>query len=61
MGCFGDGERGEVLMGAGGEDSVEPGLFVLVSWGGEGCAAEFLCVESERGFLRRIAERMQCS
>jgi hypothetical protein len=42
-------------MGARREDSVEPGLFVLVAGGGECCAGEFLCIKSKGGFLRGIA------
>ena len=61
MRCFGDREGGEVLMGAGGENAVEPCLSVLVSWGSEGCAAELFGIKSEGRFLRGIAERMQCS
>ena len=44
VGGFGDGEGGEVLVGAGGEDAVEPGLFVFVTGGGEGCARELFGV-----------------
>ena len=52
---FCDREGYKVLMGARGEDSVEPGLFVLVAGGGECCARELLCIKSKRRLLRGIA------
>jgi len=55
VGGFFDGEGGEVVMCAGGENAVEPGLFVFVAGGGEGCAGEFFGVETEGGFLGRVA------
>ena len=54
VGGFGDGEGGEVLVGAGGEDAVEPGLFVFVAGGSEGGAREFFRVQTKGGVLRGI-------
>lgn len=48
-------------MSARGEDAVEPGLFVLVAGGREGCSREFFSVKTERRFLRRIAIRWKGS
>ena len=38
VGGLGDGKGDKVLVGAGGEDAVEPGLLVFGAGGGEGCA-----------------------
>lgn len=56
MGRLGNGLGDEIVMGAGGEDPVKPGLFVLVAGGSEGCAGEFLGIESQGWLLRRVTE-----
>ena len=55
MRSLGDGEGDKVLVGAGREDAIEPRLLVRVAGSGEGCAGEFLGVETERGLLGGIA------
>ena len=58
VGGFGDGEGGEVLVGAGGEDAVEPGLFVFVAGGSEGGANQRGFFEGNYGrWVRRLTVR----
>ena len=53
---FGNREWDEILVSAGGKDTIEPGLFVLMSRGSEGCSGKFFGVETKGGFLRGIAK-----
>lgn len=48
-------------MAAGGKDAVEPGLFVLMAWRGEGCARELLGVESVWWLLWGVAADRESS
>lgn len=53
---FGNGEWDEIPVSAGGKDTIEPGLFVLMARSSEGCSRKFFGVETEGGFLRGIAK-----
>ena len=59
MRCIAYGKRNKVLMSAGWEDSVKPGLLILCSGSCKSCSGQFLGVKSERRFLRGIAIRGQ--
>jgi hypothetical protein len=53
---FFDWKRNEIVMSAGGKDSVEPGLFVLMAWGCEGGSRELFGIKTKGRFLRRITK-----
>ena len=48
-------------MSTGGENAVEPGLFVLVAGGSESCTGELFSIETVRWFLWRIAVSRESS
>lgn len=59
IGIFGNGLV--VGMGGGGENAIQPGLFVLVSGSCEGGARQFLSVQPVRRLLGRVLGDGQCA